>query len=178
MPKKWYAVHTYASQEGRIKDVIEKGVVGTPLEEMIGQVLIPEQTTYLIREGKKIERKRKVFNSYVFIEAELTPEVISYIRNIPGVTNILGNGKDASPLDSKEVDRLLGIEHRDTTSGPTTDFLPGDIVKITAGPFSDFQGVVKHSSPDSPKITVDVTVFGRVTPVEVNVDQVELDKKK
>ncbi len=173
---KWYVVHTFASQENKIKELIKKGSQGTELESKIGQILIPTQTTYQIREGKKVEREKKIFNSYIIVEADLTPEVYTYIRNMPGVTNFLGTGKKAIPLDEHEVNRLLGISDRDKNDVVGYDYLPGDIVKITAGPFTDFSGVVKSVGSETGKLTVDVTVFGRVTPVEVSADQVEINK--
>jgi transcriptional antiterminator NusG len=174
--KKWYVVHTYASQEFRIKDVIEKGVKGTDLEDKIGQVLVPTQRSFLIREGKKVERERKIFNSYIIVEAELTPRVQEYIRNIPGVTNFLGTRKQPVPLSEAEINRLLGISDRESESEKNYEYLPGDSVKIIAGPFTDFTGIVRKVTAESTKLTVDVTVFGRVTPVEVTSDQLEISK--
>jgi transcription termination/antitermination protein NusG len=174
--KKWYVVHTYASQEFRIKEVIEKGLKGTELEDKIGQVLVPTQRSFLIREGKKVERERKIFNSYIIVEADLTPQVMEYIRNIPGVTNFLGARKQAVPLSEAEVNRLLGISDREAENAKSYEFLPGDSVKIVAGPFTEFVGIVRKVSAESTKLTVDVTVFGRVTPVEVTTDQLEISK--
>ena len=172
----WYVVHTFASQEFKIKELIEKGSQGTELEDKIGQILIPTQTTYQIREGKKVEREKKIFNSYIILQADLTPSVYTFIRNIQGVTNFLGTSKKAIPLDEHEVNRLLGISDRDKSDTAGYEYLPGDIVKITAGAFTDFSGVVKTVSQETGKLTVEVTVFGRVTPVEVAADQVEINK--
>ena len=170
----WYVVHTYASHEYKIKEVIEKGTKGTDLEANIGQILIPTQKTFHIREGKKVEREKKLFNSYIIIEADLTPEVISYIVGIPGVTHFLGNGKKPLPLSESEVNRLLGISDRDKSEGENYDFLPGDMVRIISGPFNDFEGVIEKVNEDKTKLTIKVTVFGRVTPVEIPTDQVEI----
>lgn len=171
---KWYVVHTYASHEAKIKDAIEKGIKGTPLEKHINQILIPTQRTYLIRDGKKVEREKKIFNSYIIVEADLTPEVISFVVGLPGVTHFLGSGKKPEPLSEAETNRLLGISDRDKTDVEKYDFIPGDMVKITSGPFNDFDGVVAKVSDDKQKLTVSVTVFGRVTPVEVRADQIEI----
>ncbi len=173
---KWYVVHTFASQEFKIKELIEKGKIDTPFEDKIGQILIPTQKTFVIRDGKKVEREKKVFNSYIILEADLTPEVYAFVRRMPGVTNFLGTGKKAIPLSVEEVNRLLGINDRDSDKKNGYDFLPGDIVMITSGPFTDFEGVIKHVSADSNKLTVDVTVFGRVTPVEIAADNVQINK--
>ncbi len=95
---KWYVVHTYAQHEFKVKEAISRGVQGTDLEKNIGKILIPTQKTFHIREGKRVEREKKLFNSYVIIEADLIPEVYSLIRGLPGVTNFLGTGKKSSFL--------------------------------------------------------------------------------
>lgn len=171
---KWYVVHTYASHEHKIKEAILRGAMGTDLEDKIGQILIPTQKTFHIRDGKKVEREKKLYNSYLIIEAELSPQIYSYIMGMPGVTHFLGSGKKPQPLSEPEVNRLLGISDRDKTETNSYQYIPGDMVRITAGPFSDFDGVVEKVSDDYKKLTVKVTVFGRVTPVEVKSDQVEI----
>ncbi|MCF7794533.1 MAG: transcription termination/antitermination protein NusG [Candidatus Cloacimonetes bacterium] len=170
----WYVVHTYASHEFKIKEAIEKGTQGTKLEKNLGQILIPTQKTFHIRDGKKVEREKKLFNSYIIIEADLTPEFISFVVGLPGVTHFLGHGKKPIALSEAEINRLLGISDRDKSETEDFDFLPGDMVKITSGPFSDFDGVIDKVSEDKQKLTVKVTVFGRVTPVEVKSDQIEI----
>lgn len=171
---KWYVVHTYASHEFKIKEAIEKGIKGTPLEDKLGQILIPTQKTFHIRDGKKIEREKKLFNSYVILEVELTPELYSFVVGLPSVTHFLGTGKKPQPLSEVEVKRLLGIDDRDKTASQDVNYIPGDMVKITSGSFSDFEGVIEKLHDDREKLTVNVTVFGRITPVEVRTDQIEL----
>ncbi|MDP8232881.1 MAG: transcription termination/antitermination protein NusG [Candidatus Zophobacter franzmannii] len=173
---KWYVVHTYYSHENRVKQTIEKGILNTPLEGQIGQILVPVQKTFHIRDGKKIEREKKLFNSYIIIEADLVAEVKNYILNISGVTHILGYGKNPIPLPKDEVDRLLGIENRDQGNSSTHEILPGDHINIVAGPFTEFDGVVDKLDKDGLRLTVNVSVFGRITPVEVSADQVEIKK--
>lgn len=171
---KWYVVHTYASHEYKIREAIQRGIMGTDLEGKIGEILIPTQKTFHIRDGKKIEREKKLYNSYLIIEAELSPQIYSYIMGMPGVTHFLGSGKKPQALSEAEVNRLLGINDREKAESKSYQFLPGDMVRITAGPFSDFDGVIEKVSDDHTKLTIKVTVFGRVTPVEVKSDQVEI----
>lgn len=176
---KWYVVHTYSAHENKVKTAIEKGIIGTPLEASVGRLLVPVRKTFIIRDGKKVEREKKLFTSYVIIEAEMTNELKSFILNIAGVTNFLGNtkdNKDPIPLSEDEINRLLGITDKDRVL-KTHEFLPGDMIKVTAGPFSDFDGVVQKVADDGMKLVIDVTVFGRRTPVELNADQVEHIKK-
>ena len=171
---KWYVVHTYASHEFKIREAIEKGIKDTALEDKIGQILIPTQKTFHIKDGKKIEREKKLFNSYVILEAELTPELYSFVVGLPSVTHFLGTGKKPQSLSEVEVNRLLGIDNRDKTASQDVRYIPGDMVKITSGSFSDFEGVIEKLHDDREKLTVNVTVFGRITPVEVRTDQIEL----
>jgi transcription termination/antitermination protein NusG len=170
---KWYVVHTYASHEFKIREAILRGIQQTEMEDKIGQILIPTQKTFHIRDGKKVEREKKLFNSYLIIETDLTPEVYSFILGMPGVTNFLGSKKKPLPLSDNEVNKLLGIADREKDSEKEFKYISGDMVKITAGPFSDFEGKIDKISEDSQKLTVKVTVFGRITPVEVRADQVE-----
>ena len=171
---KWYVVHTYASHEFKIKEAILKEKERLSLGNKIGQILIPTKKTFYIREGKKIEREKKLFNSYVILEADLTPEVYSFIIGLPGVTHFLGSGKKAQPLSENEVNKLLGISDRENAETENFNFISGDMVKITSGPFTDFDGVIEKISDDKQKLTIKVTVFGRVTPVEVGSDQVDI----
>ncbi len=177
--KKWYVIHTYSAYENKVKTAIEKGVIGTPLESLVGQVLVPVRSTFIIREGKKVEREKKLFTSYVIIEAEMTSELKTYILGLVGVTNFLGltkDKKDPIPLNPEEVDRLFGITDREAGT-PAFTFFPGDPVKVTTGPFSDFEGIIQKVADGGTKLTIEVTVFGRKTPVELNSNQVELLKK-
>ncbi|MDD3049513.1 MAG: transcription termination/antitermination protein NusG [Candidatus Cloacimonetes bacterium] len=201
---KWYVLHTYASHENKVKNAIEKGVLNTPLQEQLGRILIPTQRTFHIRDGKKIETEKKIFTSYIIIEADLSKELLDFILRLPGVTNFLatkksrGSVSNASsattkkkktptstnfvyeplPLLESEVNRLLGIAERENENAKGQyDFIPGDIVKIIDGPFSDFDGIVEKFNMEQSKLTVKVTVFGRITPVEVNADQVEIQNK-
>lgn len=176
---KWYVVHTYSAHENKVKTAIEKGLAGTALEPMVGTILVPVRKTFVIRDGKKVERERKLFTSYVIIEADMTPELKTYILNIAGVTNFLGqtkDKKDPTPLTEDEINRLLGITDKDRIA-KTNEYLPGDMVKVISGPFSDFDGIVQKVADDGNKLVIDVTVFGRRTPVELLTDQVESLKK-
>lgn len=170
----WYVVHTYASKEFKVKEAILRSIDGTGLEDKIGRILIPTQKTFHIRDGKKVEREKKLFTSYVIIEADLTPEVFSLIKRTPGVTNFLGRGKEPQKLTEKEVERLLGISKRDDKEKKEEyDYIVGDIVKIISGAFTDFEGVISKIDKEKKLLTVKVTVFGRVTPIKVKFDQIK-----
>jgi transcriptional antiterminator NusG len=176
---KWYVIHTYSSFENKVKTAIEKGLEGTELAQSVGRILVPVRKTFIIRDGKKIERERKVFTSYVILEAEMSPELKTYILSMAGVTSFLGMSKehkDPIALPQDEVDRLLGIADPDRDF-KTFSYMPGDMVRVISGPFSDFEGIVQKTADDGNKLVIDVTVFGRRTPVELSGNQVELVKK-
>lgn len=177
--KQWYVLHTYSGHENKVKLAIRRGLEGTELEDLVGQILVPVRKSFIIRDGKKIDRERKLFTSYVILEAELTPALRTKILNIAGVTKFLGMGKDRkdpTPLPEDEVNRLLGIADRDPEA-KHFNYMPGDAVRVTAGPFTDFEGIVTKVTEDGAKLWIDVTVFGRRTPVELSAQQVELIKK-
>jgi len=169
----WYVLHTYTSQEDTVKDMIMKGIKDTGLESLLGNILIPRQKTYSIRDGKKIEHEKKLFNSYILVECEMTTELHSFIVTLPNVTHFLG-GKQPHSLPEHEVEKLLGIQERGKTSQRKAEYLPNDRIKINGGPFVDFEGTIDKISADGEKLIIKVTIFGRVTPVEVNIDQVEV----
>lgn len=176
---KWYVIHTYSGHENKVKTAIEKGLAGSEMEQLIGRLLVPVRKTFIIREGKKIEREKKLFTSYVILEAEMTAELKTYVLGIAGVTSFLGIGKEHKEpvaLSQEEVDRLLGITDPDRDM-KTFSFMPGDMVKVISGPFSEFEGLVQKTTEDGNKLVIDVTVFGRRTPVELNANQVEIIKK-
>lgn len=179
MAMKWYVIHTYSSFENKVKTAIEKGLEGTELGASVGRILVPVRKTFIIRDGKKIERERKVFTSYVILEAEMSPELKTYILGMAGVTSFLGMSKEHKEpiaLPQDEVDRLLGIADPDRDF-KTFSYMPGDMVRVISGPFSDFEGVVQKTADEGNKLVIDVTVFGRRTPVELSGNQVELIKK-
>lgn len=169
----WYVLHVYSAKEDSIKESILKGVENTDLEKEIDEILIPKQKTFHIREGKKIEREKKIFNSYLIIKANLTKELISFILNMPGVTHFLGPSKKPEPLSETEAKRLLGIYERKDADVQQYQFIPGDMVTITSGPFSEFEGIIEKVNHEVNKLVVNVAVFGRITPVELNMNQVE-----
>ena len=176
---KWYVIHTYSSFENKVKTAIEKGLGGTELGASVGRILVPVRKTFIIRDGKKIERERKVFTSYVILEAEMSPELKTYVLGMAGVTSFLGMSKEHKEpiaLPQDEVDRLLGIADPDRDF-KTFSYMPGDMVRVISGPFSDFEGVVQKTADEGNKLVIDVTVFGRRTPVELSSNQVEQIKK-
>jgi len=174
---KWYVVHTYSGHENKVKQSIEKAVELQGRLDQFGQVLIPSEEVTEMKKGKKVKINRKFFPSYVLVQLELSEEMMHLVNNIPGVTRFVGTGSRPVPVTDKEVDRILKRGHKEKT-GETKEireipFHVGEQVKVTDGPFADFNGVIDEINPERGKLKVMVGIFGRETPVELDFLQVE-----
>lgn len=166
---KWYVVHTYSGYENAVKTAIEKFVANRNLEDMILRIEIPMETvTEVTESGVKKEVERKVFPGYVIIKMVLTDDTWHLIRNIRGVTGFVGAENKAIPLSEDEV-ISMGVEKHEIV----VMYNVGDSVKITDGPLDGFTGIVEEIEADKNKVRVVVSMFGRETPVELELDQVE-----
>ena len=158
---KWYVIHTYSGYENAVKAAIEKSVTNRHCEDMVLRMEIPMETvTEVTESGVMKEVERKVFPGYVLIKMVLTDETWHIIRNIRGVTGFVGEANKAIPLTDEEV-RQMSLEKH-------------EIVKITDGPLASFTGIVEEIDPEKNKVRVVVSMFGRETPVELELDQVEV----
>ena len=167
---RWYVLHTYSGYENAVKTAIEKMVTNRGLEEMILKVEIPlEMVTEVTEAGDMKDVERKVFPGYVLIEMILTDDTWHLVRNIRGVTGFVGSANKAIPLSEEEV-AALGMEKREIV----VRYHVGDNVKIIDGPLASFTGVVEDIEPEKDKVRVVVSMFGRETPVELELDQVEV----
>ena len=174
---KWYVVHTYSGHENKVKQSIEKAVELQGMEEVFGQVLIPMEEVTEMKKGKKVKINRKFFPSYILVQIELTEEIMHLVNNIPGVTRFVGTGSRPQPVTDKEVDRILkrGRKEKSTETREIREipFHVGEQVKVTDGPFADFNGLIDEINPERGKLKVMVGIFGRETPVELDFLQVE-----
>ena len=167
---KCYVLHTYSGYENAVKAAIEKSVVNRHFEDMVFQMEIPMETVTEVNEmGVMKEVERKVFPGYVLIKMILTDETWHLIRNIRGVTGFVGEANKAIPLTEEEV-AALGVERHEIV----VMYNVGDTVKITDGPLSSFKGIVEEIDAEKNKVSVLVSMFGRETPVELELDQVEV----
>ena len=164
----WYVVHTYSGYENTVKATIEKYVENRSLHEFIQEINIPLETVTEITDNGPKEVERKVFPGYVLVKMIMTDECWHVIRNIRGVTGFLGSGNKPIPLTEDDV-LALGMEKREIVVG----YQEGDQVKITAGALESFLGTVEEIDLDHNKVRVVVSMFGRETPVELELDQVE-----
>lgn len=172
MEKNWYVIHTYSGYENKVKTNLEKRVESMNMEDKIFRVLVPMEDEIEIKNGKKKVAKRKVFPGYVLVEMILTDDSWYVVRNTPGVTGFVGTGAKPIPLLEHEVTAILrqmGYEEVRTK----IDFSLNQNVRVIAGPFKDFIGVIREILEDKGKLRVMVSMFGRETPVELEFSQVQ-----
>ena len=167
---KWYVVHTYSGYENAVKTSIEKFVTGRGMEDMILRIEIPLETvTEVTDSGATKEVERKVFPGYVLIKMVRTDDTWHLVRNVRGVTGFVGSANKPIPLTEEEV-LAMGMEKHEIV----VLYKEGDRVRINDGPLESFTGVVEEIDPEKNKVTVVVSMFGRETPVELELDQVEV----
>ena len=169
---KWYVVHTYSGYENAVKTSIEKFVTGRGMEDQILRIEIPMETvTEVTESGETKQVERKVFPGYVLLKMVMTDETWHLVRNVRGVTGFVGfvdSNNKAIPLTEEEV-LAMGMEKHEII----VKYAVGDHVRIVDGPFSTFTGVVEEIEPEKNRVSVMVSMFGRETPVEMELDQVE-----
>lgn len=165
---KWYVVHTYSGYENTVKATIDKTVETRHLEDLIHVVSIPMETVTEFTEKGPKTYDRKIFPGYVLVKMIMTDEAWYVIKNVRGVTGFVGSGTKPTPLTEEEVQQL-GVEKHEVL----VNYEVGDNVKINDGPLTSFIGVVDTLEVDKNKVRVIVSMFGRETPVELELDQVE-----
>lgn len=167
---KWYVVHTYSGYENTVKATIERTVESRGLQEQIHAVSIPLETvTEVTESGATKTYDRKVFPGYVLVKMIMSDDAWYVIKNVRGVTGFVGSGTKPTPLTDEEVQQL-GVEKHEVVVA----YSEGDNVKICDGPLTSFIGVVDMLDIEKNKVRVIVSMFGRETPVELELDQVEL----
>jgi len=172
MAKDWFVIHTYSGYENKVKMNLEKRVESMNMEEKIFRVLVPMEDEIEFKNGKQKITKRKVYPGYVLVEMEMTDDSWYVVRNTPGVTGFVGSGTKPIPLLDSEVVTILqqmGMDEIQTR----VDFDINQSVQVIAGPFKDFVGVVREILADKGKLRVEVSMFGRETPVELEFTQVQ-----
>ena len=171
--KRWYVVQAFAGYEEAVKADIEKNIVKKGYQELIGQVLVPSAKLKQFFDAAETE-DQQLFPGYLLIEAELVPEVHRLISTTPRVLRFLG-GVEPVPLSKKEIERILSqIKGEIAVAAPKeSEFSVGSEADIKEGPFAGFVGIVESIDQEAEKLTVMVSIFGRMTPVELSFDQVK-----
>jgi transcriptional antiterminator NusG len=178
MPGDWYVVHSYAGYENRVKTNLENRIQSLNMEDFIFQIEVPVHKVTEIKQGKRQQVQEKVLPGYILVRMELTDESWAVVRNTPGVTGFVGLSSRPSPLSLQEVANLLApepeeqVKQAEAAKAPTVDFEVGESVTVMDGPFATLPATVNEINPDTQKLKVLVSIFGRETPVELSFDQV------
>jgi transcriptional antiterminator NusG len=178
MPGDWYVVHSYAGYENRVKTNLESRIQSLNMEDYIFQIEVPVHQVTEIKGGKRQQVSEKVLPGYILVRMDLTDESWAVVRNTPGVTGFVGLSSRPSPLQLREVANLLapepepGVKPAEAARAATPDFEIGESVTVMDGPFATLPATVNEVNPDTQKLKVLVSIFGRETPVELSFDQV------
>ncbi len=173
MTARWYIVHAYSNFEKKVAEDIEAKAKQKGLEADIEQIVVPTEKVVEVRRGRKVDAERKFFPGYLLVRANLTDAVFSLIKNTPRVTGFLGDSKPV-PVSQKEVDQILN-QVQDGVDRPKTSvsFEIGENVRVSDGPFASFNGVVQEVDEERARLKVEVSIFGRATPVDLEYGQVD-----
>ncbi len=177
MTARWYIVHAYSNFEKKVAEDIENKAKQKGLSERIEQIVVPTEKVVEVRRGKKVDAERKFFPGYVLMKAELNDSVISLVKNTPRVTGFLGEDKHTSKpmhITDKEAERILhqvqeGVER----PKPSVTFEVGEAIRVSDGPFASFNGFVQEVDEERARLKVEVSIFGRAVPVDLEFGQVE-----
>ena len=171
--KRWYVIHTYSGYENKVSANLERKVHSLGMENEIFRIVIPMENEVEVKDGKKRSVQRKVFPGYVLVRMELDDRSWAAVRNTPGVTGFVGSQGNPAPLTREEYNKIMKrTSHEAPKKITSTSLEVGQTVKVVSGPLSEFDGVVSEVSPESGKVKVMVSIFGRETPVELSFDQV------
>ena len=171
---KWYIVQTFSGFEQKVAETLRETVKIKELGEKICEVLVPLHEVTEVRRGKRVQRKKKYFPSYVLVKMEMSKELYHMIKNIQKVTGFLGTTGQPVPVSDKEIDKILGnIKEGSLMPEPSISFDIGEQVKVCEGPFASFTGLVEEIDEEKSRLKVSVSIFGRPTPIELEYNQVE-----
>ena len=177
LKKAWYVLRAISGKEAKVKEVLDGAIRNTGLGNYVFQVLIPSDKVMSVRNGKKVVKEKNLYSGYVIVECILTGEVLYELRNTTNVIDFLrGRGKNAAPeaLRESEVLRMMGTaDDMIDTADDGNDYMVGETVKVTFGPFSGFSGTIEEVNREKKKLKVMVMIFGRKTPLELENSQVE-----
>ncbi|KPK39366.1 MAG: hypothetical protein AMJ69_05790 [Gammaproteobacteria bacterium SG8_47] len=175
MSLRWYVVHAYSGFENQVKRSLEERIARSGLQEKFGEILVPTEEVVEMREGQKRKSERKFFPGYVLVKMEMNDETWHLVKEAPKVMGFIGGTSDRpAPITDKEAEQILQrIQEGVEKPRPKVLFEPGEVVRVTDGPFNDFNGVVEEVNYEKSRLRVAVLIFGRSTPVELEFGQVE-----
>jgi transcriptional antiterminator NusG len=170
--RSWYVLHTYSGYEDNVTRNLKQRIESMGMEDKIFQVIVPREKKIKVRNGKRHVIEERLFPGYVLVEMIVTEDSWYVVRNTPNVTGFVGSGTTPTPVSQEEVDRLLKRMGEEEPKYKI-DVKEGDAVKITDGPFKEFEGKISEINEAKGTVKVLVNVFGRETPVELDFLQVK-----
>jgi transcriptional antiterminator NusG len=175
MALKWYVVHAYSNFEHRVAETLKDHVKREGLEAKFGEILVPTEEVVEMREGQKRKSERKFYPGYVLVQMEMDETTWHLVKNVPKVLGFIGGTPDKpAPISEKEANRILDrVAEGVDKPRPKVLFEAGQVVRVTHGPFNDFNGVVESVNYEKSRLQVAVQILGRSTPVELDFSQVE-----
>ena len=173
--KNWYIIQTFSGFEQKVEETLKETIKKQqPLGDKIEEILVPMHEVTEVKRGKRIQRKKKYFPSYVLVKIEMNKELYHMIKNIQKVTGFLGSSGSPARVSDLEIDKILGnIKEGSLIPEPSVSFDVGEQVKVCEGPFASFTGLVEEVDEEKSRLKVSVSIFGRPTPVELEYNQVE-----
>lgn len=168
---RWYVIHTYSGYENKVRQNLEHRIDSMEMQDQIFRVVVPTEEEIEIKNGQRRTVNKKVFPGYVLVQMKLTDDSWYVVRNTPGVTGFVGMGNKPTPLEDAEVKAILK-QMEEEAPKVRVNYIVGQAVKITDGPFTDFEGSVEAIDQDKGRVRVVVSFFGRDMPVELDFLQV------
>ncbi len=175
MSMRWYAVQAFSGMEKSVKAGIEERIVRSGLQDQFGDILVPVEEVIEMKAGQKTISERRLYPGYVLVQMNMTDDTWHLVKSTPRVTSFIGgSAQKPTPIKDKEVEIILR-RMDDSKSNPTQKmtFEKGELVRVMDGPFKDFSGNVEEVNYDKSKLRVNVVIFGRATPVELDFSQIE-----
>ena len=174
MAMRWYIIHAYSNFEKKVAESIEESVRQKGLEHLVEQILVPTEKVVEVRRGRRVDAERKFFPGYVLARMEMTDEAYHLIKNTPKVTGFLGSDNKPLPISDREADRILNqVQEGVDRPKPSISFEVGEKIRVSDGPFASFEGFVQEVEEERARLKVEVSIFGRATPVDLEYGQVE-----
>jgi transcriptional antiterminator NusG len=175
MTKQWYVVQAYSGFENHVKRSLQERINRLGMQDAFDEILVPTEEVVEMREGQKRKSERKFFPGYVLVHMDMNDQTWHLVKDAPKVLGFIGGSSDKpAPISEREAQSIMNrMQEGADKPRPKVLFEPGEVVRVTDGPFNDFNGVVEEVDFEKSRLKVSVLIFGRSTPVELEFGQVE-----
>jgi transcriptional antiterminator NusG len=170
--KAWYAIHTYSGYEEKVAESIRQRAESLDMKDKIFQALVPKEKMIEVKNGKRKVVEKRIFQGYVLVQMKMSEDAWYIVRNTPSVTGFVGTGTEPTPVADEEIEKIMKRMGREEPKHKV-DYVVGEVVNITDGPFKGFDGSINDIDAAKGKLKVLVNMFGRETPVELDALQVK-----